>query len=73
VDGAVNPAASQQRPIGGVDDRVHDESRDVALDDLETMRHGATAVPATFDNHITFYKSYTASNNAASPRPPIAP
>ena len=38
MDGAVDAAAAQQAFVGGVDDRVDVEPRDVALDDLDA-RH----------------------------------
>ncbi len=33
MDGAVDPAAAEQRAVGGIDDGVDGEPRDVALDD----------------------------------------
>ncbi len=37
MDGAVHAAAAQQRAVGGVDDGVHVEPRDVALDDAHAV------------------------------------
>ena len=35
MDGAVHPAAAEQRAVGGVDDRVDVERGDVGDDDVE--------------------------------------
>jgi hypothetical protein len=40
MDGAVDPAAAEQRPVGGVDDRIDRERRDVGDHDLETELRG---------------------------------
>ena len=42
VDGAVDPAAAEQRSVGGVDDRVHGERGEIALDNAEQPGHDAT-------------------------------
>jgi hypothetical protein len=41
VDGAVNPAAAQQRAVGGVDDRVDRQVGDVPFDDFDALGHAA--------------------------------
>jgi len=41
VDRAVDPAATQQALVRRVDDGVDGERRDVGLDDVDAVRHGA--------------------------------
>jgi len=38
VNGAVDPAAAEQRPVGGVDDRVGGKRRDIGDADIEPRR-----------------------------------
>jgi hypothetical protein len=40
MDGAVDPAAAEQRLVGGVDDRIDAERRDVGDHDLEAGLRG---------------------------------
>ena len=56
VDGAVYPAAAEQRAVGGVDDGVDIRFRDVALNDLETV-HAVTSLPSM----VTTMRSFCAS------------
>lgn len=43
MDGAAYAAARRQLRVGGVDDGVHVEGRDVALDDLDVAGHAGIA------------------------------
>jgi hypothetical protein len=38
VDGAIDTTAAKQRTVGGVDDRIERERRDVADTDLDARR-----------------------------------
>ena len=51
VDGAVDASAAEERGVGGVDDRVDGELRDVALHDLE-LRHFARPSFTTMSNSL---------------------
>lgn len=44
MNGPVDAATAKQRRIGGIDDGVHIQRRDVGLDDLDAMRHGNSVV-----------------------------
>ena len=43
MNGPVDAPAAQQRLVGGVDDGVHRQRGNIALDDLDARIHGALA------------------------------